>query len=855
MSRALRRAWWALAAVVGLGVGIPAVRLSAAKPFEHQAAPAGTTPNMEAASVEAPADRRLVEIEVELAWLADPVTFPYHLGAQLRAGTLHVTGYVQTTTEREHALQVARSRCPLEVIDELKTHPGIMLRQVNVEPLQARVDAENALLEDFPKDASRFKVTCGPDGLLMVGGTIGSPLEKLAVSRRLRHLPNCTAVVNRLQVVTAGVSPSSTAAAPSAGKAPENSRAPAVATLVNKPGVPWVPVANWEPVVGVPAPAAGPASPNAQAGPNTSWRSLSPTSYQAPPTSAPAEAFEFHKAGPTGPPSAVPMVPLPARVKKQIEDVCGGAAKVNVVARSATDLLVQLKVRSEAEADRLTGKILTMPELGPYHVELDVKMTETPAAPAPSSAAPPVRTTVPSSVPHTAAPAGSFAGNVVPPLQGVPYAVPPAAATPPIPVPARLKEQIEHACGTGAIDVCVLACSATKVLVQFRARSEVEGERLAQKVLAMPELALYHVDLDVKVAETPAAPAAPVARVSPTPAASDWKRPARPDPLPALPSVPAPKLAAAPPAVPPLPPVVTPAPVASRKEPARPDLLPALPEIPAPKFAAAPPPVPAPPVPAPPVVVAPPPVISTPPAVATAVKKEETIAVQRAAPPAPAPAAGEVYVTTGVAVISEPASEAGPSAPLLPVRPIQRVEPVHVSGTPATSAEGAVRADRMPGALPPPSGAVASPYASPLSPPASQRVEAVSSAGSPYASSGVVVRTDVAPGATASSLSGPALVKAPMDSGSSRRVPFPAAFPVPAAAPSALLAAAHLKERIETVCGSRAMDVRVIAQSATDLTVQLNVRNAADAAQLTTKLTIMPELASYHVKLQLKTLQ
>jgi hypothetical protein len=484
-----------------------------------------------------------------------------------------------------------------------------------------------------------------------------------------------------------------------------------------------------------------------------------------------------------------------------------------------------------------------------------VKMMATPVTSAPSAAAPVVRTTVPSSVPHSAAPAGSFAVNVVPPLPAVPHAVPPSAATPPIPVPARLKEQIEHACGTGAIDVHVVARSATNVLVQFRARSEVEGERLAEKVLTMPELALYHVDLDVKVAETPAAPAAPVARVSPTPSGGDWKKPARPDPLPALPPVPAPKLAAAPPAVPAPPPAVTPAPVASQKELARPDLLPALPEIPAPKFAAAPPPVPAPPVPAPPAVVAPPPVASAPPTIATAVKKEEARPIQRAAPPVPARAVGEAYVTTGVAVITEPAPEAGPAAPLLPVRPTQWVEPVHVSGTPATSAEGAVRADRMPGALPPPPGAVASPYASPLAPPANPRIEAVSSAGSPYATSGVVVRADVAAGTTASALPGPAVVKEHMESGSGYRGPFPAAFPVPTVAPSAFLAAAHLKDRIETVCGSRAMDVRVIAQSATDLTVQLNVRNAADAQQLATKLTIMPELASYHVKLQIKTLQ
>src|SRR5207302_262388 len=49
--------------------------------------------------------RRKAEIDVELAWLADPVTFPYYLEAQADATTLTVRGYVPDPAVRDHALK------------------------------------------------------------------------------------------------------------------------------------------------------------------------------------------------------------------------------------------------------------------------------------------------------------------------------------------------------------------------------------------------------------------------------------------------------------------------------------------------------------------------------------------------------------------------------------------------------------------------------------------------------------------------------------------------------------------------------------------------------------------------------
>src|ERR1022692_1422896 len=51
-----------------------------------------------------PDPRRVTEVNVEVAWLADPVTFPYYLEAHVDGGQLEVRGYVPSKAIREHAL-------------------------------------------------------------------------------------------------------------------------------------------------------------------------------------------------------------------------------------------------------------------------------------------------------------------------------------------------------------------------------------------------------------------------------------------------------------------------------------------------------------------------------------------------------------------------------------------------------------------------------------------------------------------------------------------------------------------------------------------------------------------------------
>jgi hypothetical protein len=99
--------------------------------------------------------------------------------------------------------------------------------------------------------------------------------------------------------------------------------------------------------------------------------------------------------------------------------------------------------------------------------------------------------------------------NAPPEAAGAPAPAGAAAAVPPPPTPAprvpapdavaHLKPRVKAVCGSAATEVFLFARSADNILVRFCVRDTAEGARLAAKVLAMPELAPYRIDFDVKV--------------------------------------------------------------------------------------------------------------------------------------------------------------------------------------------------------------------------------------------------------------------------------------------------------------------------------------------------------------------
>jgi hypothetical protein len=545
MDRAFRRARWALAAAVSLGLADARGKLLAAEPV----APAthlfrsATTPLRHETG-----DPHVPEMQVELAWLADPVTFPYHLGARVEGGVLHVRGFVQTKAARERAVQIARSHCSLEVRDDLRIHPNMVAggMALTTAPTQAEVAA--CLAEALPQLDTPPQVQCRPDGQIILSGFVGRLEDKVAVSQRLRRLPGCTAVLNQLEL--GATSPDTARISPEGGsedsqKLPEG---PSSASATATPAAHWQAATDATPPPVVVSPiVSGALVPD---GKNTS----SAAKVTEPATPPGAEV----RVSPPKTRGLVPNTALLQRLTARVEVVCGGSAsEVKLIPQTARDLRVQLKVRNDADGARLAEKVLQIPELASYHVDLDVRVDDSPAHSSASTArsAPPaipslpVVTTVPvappPSVPSfpvevpTSPSVWSPAKDIrpvslkeltpsrdKPPSDGVIFVPPVPPPTSPVAPPTAvsrpaappvdlngelLEERVARLCGSRAADVQLTFSSPRSVQVAFTARSETDGEDLASKIMAMPDLSAYHVDLDVKVAGQPS----PVVKTAP----------------------------------------------------------------------------------------------------------------------------------------------------------------------------------------------------------------------------------------------------------------------------------------------------------------------------------------------------
>lgn len=161
----------------------------------------------------------LVEIQVELAWLGDPITFPYFLEAHVAGGKLEVRGYVPGKTVQEHAVRLAKLNCALPVQDQTREHSSLAVRSASLAPEKLQTSVKSALNHALPHSARGLHVSCDVDGKVTVEGPVKTFDEKLAVSQSLRRLHGCAYVVNMTRVEAI------------AGEAPARLRGDAVASL------------------------------------------------------------------------------------------------------------------------------------------------------------------------------------------------------------------------------------------------------------------------------------------------------------------------------------------------------------------------------------------------------------------------------------------------------------------------------------------------------------------------------------------------------------------------------------------------------------------------------------------------
>jgi hypothetical protein len=325
--------------------------------------------------------RRLTEVNVEVAWLADPVTFPYYLEAHAIGGQLEVRGYVPDKTVREHALRIAQVYSSLPVADSLKEHPSLLVRPSQMSPQQLQGSVLSSLRVALPKQYQQLKAECGSEGKVYVVGMVNTCEEKMAVSHALRRLHGCTSVQNLTTL------PSEMAQNPPRAKTPIVKTSNSTEQKSDKPVVAqenksksWWPfnlkkgatdepplldprkpaLKNKEPVI---VDAEKPLKPD---GPI-----LIPSQPEVKEKSRPApEVIKVEL------PSPGPKTPLTrGELEKRIQAFCPQVKSVEVQFTSAKEVAVTLEIRSENELKSVAERVFEMPELQNYRAELQFKIS------------------------------------------------------------------------------------------------------------------------------------------------------------------------------------------------------------------------------------------------------------------------------------------------------------------------------------------------------------------------------------------------------------------------------------------------------------------------------------------------
>ena len=123
------------------------------------------------------------EVQVELALLADPLTFPYAIKTQFASAGLVLRGYVPNPTVKERAVTLARGIIPLEVVDRMVVHAAVTMPP----PGQTFAVEEARRLRRVHADlGNNLDVTKTTDGRITLAGMASSLDEKLEFSRCLR---------------------------------------------------------------------------------------------------------------------------------------------------------------------------------------------------------------------------------------------------------------------------------------------------------------------------------------------------------------------------------------------------------------------------------------------------------------------------------------------------------------------------------------------------------------------------------------------------------------------------------------------------------------------------------------------
>lgn len=182
---------------------IPSALLAQTAPYRVPDPPASIASAGEGAKRDSPMAKppRLLEMDVELAWLADPTTSPWRLQARTVGGAIEVRGQVPNEVVLGQALQIARVESGMPAVSKVQLNSMLGTPRPSKPQEILHREAFDALRKGFPSLAPAITVSTRADGQIVLKGTVPTHEDKWAISRHLREATVCSSVVNQLQVL------------------------------------------------------------------------------------------------------------------------------------------------------------------------------------------------------------------------------------------------------------------------------------------------------------------------------------------------------------------------------------------------------------------------------------------------------------------------------------------------------------------------------------------------------------------------------------------------------------------------------------------------------------------------------
>lgn len=293
-------------------------------------------------------DARLIEILVELAWLGDPITFPFYLEARVEGPVLHIRGNVPSKAVHEHAMKLVTTSLP--VVDDLKENPTLKPHPTRMSPEQLQKVVGAAMRETLPRQAKNLQMRCTADGQVAISGMVETFEQKLQISQALRRLHGCTVAKNLTRV---GTDPDGLLAKNLTKPAVTPTNVPGSIAIAQAPGgttgvVKSSPLGSLPQDINIKTEPVG--APPANAGGS--------------PASVPTEVPNV-PVRPGGPRLTLPQI------QQRIREACPKAKDVIATQKPTGEVKVEIHVREDGDIDGILNRIYSLPDMESYRLEVN----------------------------------------------------------------------------------------------------------------------------------------------------------------------------------------------------------------------------------------------------------------------------------------------------------------------------------------------------------------------------------------------------------------------------------------------------------------------------------------------------